>query len=99
MALIVGIPPPGTMKAKGWGTSSNVLVGSIFISPGMSVSMGSTRSATTTVRYSGAISLRAVKTCSGPVRSNTVSPGYRTKAMVLVSFPSLGIQAPFRGVG
>src|SRR5215211_3267607 len=86
MALSVGTPPPGTSRTEGLGTSSKVWVGIIFTR--MSVSVGSTHSPTTTVRYSGTSSLTPVKIWSGPARSNTVSPGYRTKAMVFCWFCS-----------
>src|SRR5215212_1359562 len=80
MAQSVGAAPPGTSRTEGWGTSSKVWVGIIFTP--MSVYMGPTRSPTTTVRYSGTSWLTLVKIWSGPARSKTVSPGYRTKAMV-----------------
>src|SRR5215211_4084769 len=78
MALSVGTPPPGTSRMDGWGTCAKEWVGIIFTC--MSVSIGSTRSATTTTRYCGASSLTPVKIWSGPARSKTVSPGYSTKA-------------------
>src|ERR671912_333681 len=92
MALSVGTPPPGTSRTEGWGISSNVWVGIIFTR--MSVSMGSTRSPTTTVWYCGASSLTPVKICSGPARSKTVSPGYRTKAIVFWWCSSAAMRAP-----
>src|SRR5215216_907781 len=92
MALSVGTPPPGTSTTEGWGTSSKVWVGIIFMCK--SVSMGSTRSPTTIVRYCGASWLTPVKICSGPARSKTVSPGYRTKAMVFWFCSSVAMQAP-----
>src|SRR5215207_833992 len=91
MALSVGTPPPGTSRTEGLGTSSNVWVGIIFTC--MSVSMGSTRSPTITVRYCGTSSLTPVKIWSGPARSKTVSPGYRTKAMVFWFSSSVAMRA------
>src|SRR5215207_945183 len=49
MALMVGAPPPGTITTAGSGTSSKVL--SAMTVRGVSVGMGSIRSATTTGRY------------------------------------------------
>src|SRR5215217_976965 len=92
MAVNVDARSPGTSRTEGWGTSSKVWVGINFTCK--SVSMGSTRSPTTTVRYSGASWLTPVKIWSGPARSKTVSPGYRTKAMVFWFCSSVAMQAP-----
>jgi hypothetical protein len=73
MALMVGAPPPGTSTTAGSGTSSKVL--SAMTVRGVSVGMGSIRSATTTGRYWSLKPCRTEKTCSGPTMSRSVIPG------------------------
>jgi hypothetical protein len=73
MALMVGAPPPGTSTTVGSGTSANVL--SAMTVRGVSVGMGSSRSATTTARYWSLNPCSTEKTCNGPTMSSRVMPG------------------------
>jgi hypothetical protein len=73
MALMVGASPPGTITTVGSGTSPKVW--SAVTVSGPSVGIGSIRSATTTGRYWSLNLRRLAKTCSGPTRSRSVSPG------------------------
>jgi hypothetical protein len=50
-ARTVGMPPPGTITIEGSGTSSKVALGVSLT--GVSLSIGSSRSPTTTVRVGG----------------------------------------------
>src|SRR5215207_8723066 len=83
---MVGVLPPGTTMAYGCGTSANVLSG--IICTCTSVSIGSARSPTTTVRYCGANVSSTLSTCSGPMRSSAARPGYSTRAIVFLSWLS-----------
>src|SRR4029453_6928754 len=84
MALIVPRPPPGTSTRYGLGTWSKVFSGRSLT--GTSQLIGSTRSPTTVTRKRGSAP-RRLRTCSGPIRSSGVRPGYSTNATVLVPMP------------
>src|SRR5215510_1843868 len=82
-AARAGWPPPGTTTANGSGTSSKLWLGASRTTE--SVGRTSSVSPTTTTSKLGSMRGSADSTCKGPTRSSGVSPGYRTKAIVLES--------------